>query len=314
MTADDSKLIIDVHHLSKKFKDSTAVSDVSLQVKYGEIFGFLGSNGAGKTTTIRMLCGLLTPDSGEGTCLGYNILTESDKIKKNVGYIPQFFGLYKQLTVYENLMLIAELYGVLNRETKINSVMNQLDLTSKRNQLSGSLSGGWKQRVSLAAALVHDPFLLILDEPTASVDPKTRRDFWEIMHNLSSQGMTILLSSHNMDDVQRCNRIAYISNGQLLMHGKIDDIIDQVNLYTWRVTGKNLTLLAEQLQKSPDVGQVVTFYDALHVSGQDPEILEKAITPYRNNPNFTWEQTNAKLEEVFIWLSRTAKPIGKKDD
>ncbi len=314
MTIDDSKLIIDVHHLSKRFKDSTAVSDVSLQVKYGEIFGFLGSNGAGKTTTIRMLCGLLTPDTGKGTCLGYDIIKESDKIKKNVGYIPQFFGLYKQLTVYENLMLIAELYGVLNRKAKINSVLDQLNLTSRRNQLSGSLSGGWKQRVSLAAALVHDPFLLILDEPTASVDPKTRRDFWEIMHNLSSEGMTILLSSHNMDDVQRCNRIAYISNGRLLMHGKIDDIIEQVNLSTWKVTGKNLVLLAEQLQKHTQIEQVVTFYDALHVSGQNPDILEKAIEPYKDNPNFTWEKTNAKLEEVFIWLSKSSKPTGQKDD
>lgn len=313
MNIDESKLIIDVHHLEKKFKDNTAVSDVSLEVKYGEIFGFLGSNGAGKTTTIRMLCGLLTPDRGRGTCLGYDILTESDKIKKHVGYIPQFFGLYKQLTVYENLMFIAELYGVLNRKIKVNSVMNQLDLTSKRNQLSGSLSGGWKQRLSLAAALVHDPFLLILDEPTASVDPKTRRDFWEIMYNLSAQGMTILLSSHNMDDVQRCNKIAYISNGQLLMHGKIDDIIQHVNLHTWKVTGKNLTLLAEQLQKLPEIDQVVTFYDSLHISGRDKEILDKAIEPYRNNPNFKWETTDAKLEEVFIWLSKTTQSAEKKD-
>ncbi|MHB1221395.1 MAG: ABC transporter ATP-binding protein [Gammaproteobacteria bacterium] len=313
MNIDESKLIIDVHNLEKKFKDSTAVSDVSLEVKYGEIFGFLGSNGAGKTTTIRMLCGLLTPDSGRGTCLGYDILTESDKIKKHVGYIPQFFGLYKQLTVYENLMFIAELYGVLNRKTKVNSVMDQLDLISRRNQLSGSLSGGWKQRLSLAAALVHDPFLLILDEPTASVDPKTRRDFWEIMHNLSAQGMTILLSSHNMDDVQRCNRIAYISNGQLLMHGKIDDIIQNVNLSTWRVTGKNLILLAEQLQKLPEIDQVVTFYDSLHVSGRDKAILNKAIEPYRHNPNFHWEMTDSKLEEVFIWLSKTVKPAEKKN-
>jgi ABC-2 type transport system ATP-binding protein len=304
MQENEFNLIINVKNLSKRFKDSTAVRNVSLKVGYGEIFGFIGPNGAGKTTTIRMLCGLLTPDSGAGTCLGFDILKESEQIKQHIGYLPQFFGLYKNLTLYENLMLIAELYGVIDKKTKIQAVMTELNLTAKKDQLSGSLSGGWKQRLSLAAALIHDPFLLILDEPTASVDPKTRRDFWEIIYGLCSSGMTILLSSHNMDDIQRCHQIAYISNGQLLAQGKINDIIQKVNLTTWEVTGQNLALLALQLQITPHIDQVVTFHDSLHVSGQNEESLYNAIQPYFSNPNFQWKLTKVTLEEVFILLSK----------
>src|SRR5579885_1479387 len=304
MNVDESRLIINVKNLSKKFKNSTAVYDVSLKVGYGEIFGFIGPNGAGKTTTIRMLCGLLTPDTGSGTCLGYDVLTNSAAIKQHIGYLPQFFGLYKQLTVYENLLLVAELYGVINRKSKIKTIIDQFGLNSRKDQLSGSLSGGWKQRLSLAAALIHDPFLLILDEPTASVDPKTRRDFWEIIQNLCTQGMTILLSSHNMDDIQRCHQIAYISSGRLLMHGKINDIINEVNLTTWKVMGENLMLLSAQLQKTPGIDQVVTFYNTLHVSGQNETELYNAIKPYLENQNFKWEMTQATLEEVFIFLSK----------
>ena len=252
--------VIDVKHLCKKFKNLTAVKDISLSVQRGEIFGFLGPNGSGKTTTIRMLCGLLTPTSGSGTCMGYDILKESAKIKRHVGYIPQFFGMYKTLTVYENLSFIAELYGTVDRKEKIIHIMNQLNLTSLQKQLAGTLSGGWKQRLSLAAALLHDPFLLLLDEPTASVDPKSRREFWELMHGFAAEGMTILLSSHNMDEVEHCNHIAYISEGRLMMSGKIHEIINNVNLTTWQVKGANLPLLARQLQSIPAIDQVMTFF------------------------------------------------------
>lgn len=300
----NENLIIDVNHLSKNFAGKPAVIDVSLQVKRGEIFGFLGPNGSGKTTTIRMLCGLLTPDKGSGTCLGYDVLTQTKLIKQHVGYIPQFFGLYKQLTVSENLLLMAELYGILDRERKVNDMMHQLDLYGRKDQLSGTLSGGLKQRLSLAAALIHEPFLLLLDEPTASVDPASRRDFWELMHNLSAEGMTILLSSHTMDEVERCHRIAYICNGQLLLSGKIKEIIQNIKLTTWKVQGSNLTLLAKQLQITPGVDQVITFFDTLHVSGRDEDALKEAVKLYINNPNFTWELTEATLEDAFIWLSR----------
>lgn len=296
-------LIIDVHNLRKSFKHWLAVSDISLQVNRGEIFGFLGPNGSGKTTTIRMLCGLLTPDSGSGTCLGYDILTESEAIKQHIGYIPQYFGLYKKLSVYENLMFIAELYGILHRRTKVDMIMDQLDLGFFRNQLAETLSGGWKQRLSLAAALLHEPSLLLLDEPTASVDPKSRRDFWELMHNLSDEGMTILLSSHNMDEVACCHRIAYICNGQLMMKGKIRDLMDKVNLTTWLVKGSNLVLLAKQLTAIPGIDQVLTFFDALRVSSQNETDLLQAIQPYLTSPHYTWCQTETSLEDIFVWLS-----------
>ena len=258
-----------------------------------------------------MLCGLLTPSGGSGTCLGYDILTQSALVKRHVGYIPQFFGLYKQLTVYENLLFMAELYGVLNRKNKVNNMLSQLELTSRKDQLAGSLSGGWKQRLSLAAALIHEPFLLLLDEPTANIDPHSRRDFWEIMHGLSAEGITVLLSSHNMDEVQRCNSIAYINDGRVLMSGKIRDIIDSVRLVTWKVQGKNLPLLAKQLHQTPGVEQVITFYDALHVSGRNQADLDNGIKPFLNNPNFNWELIQASLDDTFVWLSNPS--LNRKD-
>ncbi len=298
-----SELIIDVKYLAKSFHDKPAVVDVSLQVGQGEIFGFLGPNGSGKTTTIRMLCGLLTPDNGSGTCMGYDVLTQARLIKQHLGYIPQIFGLYKHLSVYENLILIAELYGIPNKIKKINHVMEQLDLTSRKNQVSGTLSGGWKQRLSLAAALIHDPLLLLLDEPTANVDPKSRSEFWELMQILAMEGMTILLSSHNMDEIGRCNRIAYICNGRLLMEGDINKIITEINLITWEVKGTNILLLAKQLKAIPTIDQVVIFFDRLHVSSQDHAALEQAILPYINNPHFEWKIIETSLEDMFVWLS-----------
>lgn len=296
-------LIIDVHNLHKNFKDWVAVSNISLQVSRGEIFGFLGPNGSGKTTTIRMLCGLLTPDSGSGTCLGYDIFRESPKIKQRIGYIPQYFGLYKKLSVYENLMFIAGLYGVVDRRAKVDAIMDQLDLIPFRNQISGALSGGWRQRLSLAVALLPEPSLLLLDEPTASVDPKSRRDFWELMHNLSSEGMTILLSSHNMEEVACCHRIGYVYNGRLIMSGRIKELIDEVKLTTWQVKGRNLMMLSKQLLATPGIEQVITFFDALRVSGQDKAALEKGIRPYLSYSSYTWNLTETTLEDVFVWLS-----------
>lgn len=301
---DNNNLIINVKNLGKKFEDQAAVVNVDLQVRPGEIYGFLGPNGSGKTTTIRMLCGLLTPDSGSGTCLGYDILTQSKAIRKHVGYIPQFFSLYKQLTVYENILFMAELYGVLDREHATNQIINHLDLTAKKNSLAGGLSGGWKQRLALACALIHQPFLLLLDEPTASVDAESRMDFWEIMRDLSAEGMTILLSSHNMDEIERCHRISYISDGHLLLTGKIKDIIRDLNLLTWRVQGKNLLLLAKQLEITPGVDQVTILLDSLHVSSKNHEALNQAIQPFQSNPNFTWKIIEPFLDDIFVWLTK----------
>lgn len=295
---------IEVKHLSKKFNDIYAVKDVSLRIDCGEIFGFLGANGSGKTTTIRMLCGLLTPDSGQGTCLGYNILTEASKIKRYIGYIPQFFGLYKQLTVYENLMFIAEVYGVLDRRTQIQRLMDQLDLTPRRNQIAGTLSGGWKQRLSLASAVIHNPVLLLLDEPTASVDPHYRREFWDLIRHFSHQGITILLSSQNMDEVELCDRIGFFSNGSLLMSGEKRKIIDTVNLKTWEVKGPNLIQLSKTLGQRDGIDLVITFYDTLHVSGLDEDKLLHAISLERNDPGYHWKRIDSSLEDIFVWLSR----------
>lgn len=306
----DENLIIDVHDLCKSFDKIQAVINMTIQVRRGQICGFLGPNGSGKTTTMRMLCGLLRPDSGSGTCLGYNILTDTKLIKRHVGYIPQFFGLYKELTVYENLMFIAELYGLVDRRKKVLAMIDQLGLGTRMNQKAGTLSGGWKQRLALAAALIHEPFLLILDEPTANVDPNLRADFWEHMHSLSSEGMTILLSSHSMNEIEHCHQIIYILNGRLLFSGQINEIIKKINLHTWKIQGLNLNLLAKQLQATPGIEQVVTFFDTLHVSSQNKEVLDKAILPFLKNPNFVWTPCEASLDDIFIWLSR--RPYEKK--
>lgn len=310
----EDNLIINVKNLNKQFEDFIAVKDISLQVKRGEIFGFLGPNGSGKTTTIRMLCGLLTPSGGSGTCLGYNMLTESNSIKKHVGYIPQHFSLYKFLTVQENIILMAELYGIQNRKEKTIDLMDKLDLLKRKDQLSGTLSGGYKQRLSLACALIHDPFLLLMDEPTASVDPTSRRDFWEIMHTLSAEGMTILLTTHNMDEVERCHRLAYVCDGQFLMSGSIQDIINTVNLTTWQVKGNHLIVLAKQLESTPGIDQVITFFDTLHVSSKDKEAIDNAIKPYLNLGDYSWNSIHSTLDDVFIWLSINERKLGKMND
>lgn len=237
-------LIIDVHHLNKSFNGKPAVIDVELQVKRGEIFGFLGPNGSGKTTTIRMLCGLLIPDSGEGYCLDYNILTESHLIKNQVGYMTQRFSLYEDLTIYENLDFIARVYNVPSRQLKVQQCIADLHLTDYQHQLAGTLSGGWKQRLALAAALLHDPKLLLLDEPTAGVDPKARREFWDQIQRLSEQGITTLVSTHYMDEAERCHRLAYIAYGHLLAHGTMHDIIEYAEKtnpnYPWTTNKANL--------------------------------------------------------------------------
>lgn len=295
-------LAIDVSGLCKSFAGKPAVIDVALQVKRGEIYGFLGPNGSGKTTTIRMLCGLLTPDAGQGYCLGYDILTQSDLIKTHVGYMTQRFSLYEDLSVLENLDFIARIYGVGQRQQRINQLMEELELHNRQQQLAGTLSGGWKQRLALAAALLHDPQLLLLDEPTAGVDPKARRDFWDKIHQLAARGVTTLVSTHYMDEAERCHRLAYIAYGHLLVQGTAQQIIAHCGLVTWWVTGENLALLAEQLQKLPGVDQVTMFGNTLHVNGKEGQLLERNIASFRTDPNYHWHQGVPNLEDVFINL------------
>jgi ABC-2 type transport system ATP-binding protein len=294
--------IIDVKHLTKTYNGRVVVNNIDLQVKRGEIYGFLGPNGSGKTTTIRMLCGLLTPDQGEGTCLGYNLLTEAHLIKRNVGYMTQKFGLYEDLTIFENLDFIARVYDVENREKVIKDTLYDLGLTYRQDQLAGTLSGGWKQRMALAACILHNPKLLLLDEPTAGVDPQARREFWDEIHHLSSKGVTILVSTHYMDEAERCHKIAYINMGNMLIRGTISEVIAKSHLITWSVTGENLDSLAAELKTLDGIDQVAPFGMTLHVCGVNPEKLMHAIEPYLQQPKYHWKPTQPSLEDVFIQM------------
>ncbi len=297
----DETFVIDIHNIHKSFAGKTVVNGVSLQVNAGEIYGFLGPNGSGKTTTIRMLCGLLTPDSGEGTCLGYDILKESYAIKRHSGYMAQHFSLYEDLSIYENLDFIARIYAMDNRQERIEKSIEELGLQHRRQQLTGSLSGGWKQRLALAAALIHDPKLLLLDEPTAGVDPKARRDFWDQIHVLSQRGITTLVSTHYMDEAERCHRLAYMMNGVLIIHGTLQEIIDQTHLSTWEITGKNLAELSVKLRQMPYPWQVTAFGNTLHVSYLDNS-LEAEIRKFQAT-QWNWKKINASLEDVFVHMS-----------
>src|SRR6187200_754890 len=261
----EADIAIDVHGLTKKFDGRAVVRNLSMQVKRGTIYGFLGPNGSGKTTTIRMLCGLLTPDEGTGTCLGYDIRTETDKIKLQVGYMTQRFSLYQDLSVRENLEFVARLYGVPDPTGSAREMVTRLGLQGREEQLAGSLSGGWKQRLALGACTLPKPHLLLLDEPTAGVDPKARRDFWNEIHALAARGLTVLVSTHYMDEAERCHEIAYIAYGNLLAHGTVDEVIHASRLATWTVTGPDLADLADRLRHLPGVDMVAPFGAALHV-------------------------------------------------
>jgi ABC-2 type transport system ATP-binding protein len=297
---------IDVKGMTKRYDKRAVVNNIDLQVRTGEIFGFLGPNGSGKTTFIRMLCGLLRADAGSGTCLGHDVIKESYAIKCQVGYMTQRFSFYEDLSIAENLDFVARMYGMKDRAQAVQKSIEQLGLSGREKQLAGELSGGWKQRMALAACLIHKPKLLLLDEPTAGVDPKARRDFWEQIQLLAAQGLTFLVTTHYMDEAERCNRLAYISYGNLLIHGTVSEVIAHVGLTTWAVRGPNLIQLAEQLRQQAGVEQAVIFGTKLHVSGDNTAALEQAIAPFRAGPN-QWEKIPSGLEDVFIHLMEKSK-------
>ncbi len=303
----NADLVVDVQGLNKHFGPRHVVKDFSLQVRRGEIFGFLGPNGSGKTTSIRMLCGLLTPDSGSGTCLGHDVIRETASIKREVGYMTQRFSLWEDLTIRENLDFVARMYGMRQRRAVVDRAIDALGLGSRRDQLAGSLSGGWKQRVALASCMLHEPKLLLLDEPTAGVDPKARRDFWEEIHALAATGISVLVSTHYMDEAERCHRLAYIAYGALLTSGTVDEVVAQQGLSTWTVTGSGLPQLQEQLESLDGVADVTQFGNALHVSGVDAAALERDTAPLRANGAQRWERSEPTLEDVFIHLMRDTK-------
>ena len=298
--------VIQVCGMTKRFGELIAVNHVDLTVRTGEIYGFLGPNGSGKTTFLRMLCGLLRPDDGSGDVLGHDVITGSEAIKREVGYMTQRFSFWEDLNIEENLDFVARMYDVKNRRQAVRESLKELGLTERRNQLAGQLSGGWKQRLALAACLIHRPKLLLLDEPTAGVDPKARRDFWEDIHQLAAQGLTFLITTHYMDEAERCHRLAYISRGRLLAHGTVDEVIEHVGLTTWSVKGPDLPRLAEQLRENPNVEQAVAFGNALHVSSHDAAALERAIAPFRHDP-YDWRQIPSGLEDAFISLMEETK-------
>ena len=306
MEARSPDVVIDVRGINKHFGENHVVRDLSLTVRRGEIFGFLGPNGSGKTTSIRMLCGLLTPDSGEGTCLGHDIVRETKAIKREVGYMTQAFSFWVDLTIRENLRFIARMYGMPDGAERVEQALVQLGLKDRANQLAGSLSGGWKQRLALAACLLHDPQLLLLDEPTAGVDPKARRDFWDQLHALAARGITVLVSTHYMDEAERCHKLGYILNGQLLAQGTAAEVIAGQSLYAWAVTGGDLAALAPRLKELPEVEQVSAFGSALHVTGTDHDRLRRALSPLMAEPGREWHEVEPGLEDVFIHLMRGA--------
>jgi ABC-2 type transport system ATP-binding protein len=302
----NGEAVIEVRGMTKRFGELTAVDHVDLTVRAGEIYGFLGPNGSGKTTFLRMLCGLLRADDGKGQVLGHDVIAESEAIKREVGYMTQRFSFWEDLSIQENLDFVARMYGVNKRREAVRQSLDELGLTQRKTQLAGQLSGGWKQRLALAACLIHRPKLLLLDEPTAGVDPKARRDFWEEIHQLAAEGLTFLITTHYMDEAERCQRLAYISKGKLLADGTVDEVISRVGLTTWSVRGPDLSQLAEQLRETRGVQQAVAFGNSLHVSSNNASELEHAIAPFRRDP-YQWQQIPSGLEDAFISLMDDGK-------
>jgi ABC-type multidrug transport system ATPase subunit len=292
--------VIDVRNLRKSFGERKVVEGLSLQVDKGEICGFLGANGSGKTTTIRMLCGLLVPDAGEGECIGLDIIRQAPLIRRHVGYMTQKFSFYEDLTVFENLDFVASVYEMKNRRAAVDDIMTRMGLLDRRDQVAGQLSGGWKQRLALAACVLHEPKLLLLDEPTAGVDAKARREFWDLIHDMAGEGLTVLVSTHYMDEAERCNRIVYLAGGRIVVQGGADEVSRQSGLVTYEATGQRVDDAARTLRKAPGVEAAAVFGRALHVAGTDRDALEKAI--HSVDGALTWREVEPRLEDVFIHM------------
>ena len=294
-------LVIDVHDLQKSFGAHKVVHGLDLQVASGEVCGFLGANGSGKTTTIRMLCGLLTPDGGSGTCLGLDIIADAPRIRRQVGYMTQRFSLYEDLTVFENLDFVARVYQMRNRRQAVQNMMERMGLAGRADQLAGHLSGGWKQRLALATCVLHEPKLLLLDEPTAGVDAEARREFWDLIHDMAGEGLTTLVSTHYMDEAERCERIVYLSDGHIVAQGAPDQVARNSGLVTYEATGEAVDEAAHRLRQMPGVEAAAVFGRSVHVAGSDRSALERAIADFSDH-SLTWHEVEPRLEDVFIHL------------
>jgi ABC-type multidrug transport system ATPase subunit len=299
--------VIDVHDLRKSFGTNVVVDHLNLQVSAGEICGFLGANGSGKTTTIRMLCGLLVPDEGNGTCLGFDLFHEPKRIRREIGYMTQRFSFYDDLTVKETLDFVAAVYQLADQRNAVENIMTRMDLHSYADRLAGQLSGGWKQRLALAACVLHQPKLLLLDEPTAGVDASARREFWDLIHDLASEGLTVLVSTHYMDEAERCKRIVYLSNGHIITQGTPDDVRRGAGLIVFEGRGEGIEDAAQQLRHSAGVEAAAVFGGTLRVAGTDRPALQHAIAAFDHPGALSWQEIEPRLEDVFIHLLIAAK-------
>ena len=298
--------VIDVHDLRKSYGARKVVDSLTLQVAAGEICGFLGANGSGKTTTIRMLCGLLTPDGGGGTCLGLDLMRDSRAIRRQTGYMTQRFSFYEDLTVFENLNFVASVYEMADRRRAVHDIMGRMGLEDRADQLAGELSGGWKQRLALAACVLHAPKLLLLDEPTAGVDAKARREFWDLIHDMASDGLTVLVSTHYMDEAERCTRIVYLNNGRIVIQGAPEDVVRDAGMVTYEATGPDPDAAARKLRQVPGIEAAAVFGSAVHIAGMDRAALQRATAAF--DPAFKWHEVEPGLEDVFIHLLKQKDP------
>jgi ABC-2 type transport system ATP-binding protein len=295
-----SDYVIDVRDLRKSFGARKVVEGLTLQVAKGEICGFLGANGSGKTTTIRMLCGLLIPDGGAGECIGLDIIKQAPLIRQHVGYMTQKFSFYEDLTVFENLDFVARVYEMNDRPKAVQEIMDRMGLADRRDQLAAQLSGGWKQRLALAACVLHQPKLLLLDEPTAGVDALARREFWDLIHDMAGEGLTVLVSTHYMDEAERCKRIVYLANGRIVVQGGADEVSRQSGLITFEASGADIDDAARALRHLSGVEAAAVFGRSLHVAGTDRAALTKAI--HSIDGDLKWEEVPPRLEDVFIHM------------
>ncbi len=297
---------IDVDGLAKRYGARTVVDGLSLRVATGEICGFLGANGSGKTTTIRLLCGLLTPDAGGGTCLGLDIVRDAPAIRRQVGYMTQRFSYYEDLTVAENLTFVARVYELPDRRRAVPAIIERMSLGDRADQLAGQLSGGWKQRLALAACVLHRPRLLLLDEPTAGVDAQARREFWDLIHDLAGEGLTVLVSTHYMDEAERCKRIVYLSGGRIVTQGAPEAVVRGSGLITFEAAGPEADAAARALRRTPVVEAAAVFGTAVHVAGTDRAALERALAAC--GIALEWHEVPPRLEDVFIHLLSRPAP------